>query len=194
MPAAQPYHAFGLNVLSEIAMPHWVAGRAPWDVTAQWGAVPPELTGAARLRDVCWVRGETCLLNLPHLGRLLVEAGSRLTAESAAGAAPAAMPTLIAGTGMAAVLYQRGHLCLHASAVAKDGRAILITGNSGAGKSTLATALLRAGYEFLSDDVCVLRARDDGSFEIVPSYPSLRLCDDSCEALAVPAHARQPDP
>lgn len=46
---------------------------------------------------------------------------------------------------------------LHASCVALDGRAVLITGTSGSGKSALALALLAYGATLVADDRTVLR-------------------------------------
>lgn len=175
-------------------MPQWTEGAAPWDVSIRWGTVPASLPDAVKMREVCWARPDACLLTLPHLGRLLVESGNRLTAALNPEGTPAEISTLIAGTGMAAALYQRGRLCLHASGVAKDGRAILITGYSGAGKSTLATALVQRGFDFISDDVCVVEALADGRFEVVQSYPSLRLRDDSYRQFESDGQLRAVDP
>jgi serine kinase of HPr protein (carbohydrate metabolism regulator) len=41
---------------------------------------------------------------------------------------------------------------LHASTVASDGRAVLITGPSGSGKSDLALRLIDRGFALVSDD------------------------------------------
>ena len=46
---------------------------------------------------------------------------------------------------------------LHASCVAKDGRAILIAGRSGTGKSDLALRLIDRGAQLVSDDYTVVR-------------------------------------
>ncbi len=49
---------------------------------------------------------------------------------------------------------------LHASAVAFDGRAVLILGASGSGKSTLALELIALGGTLVSDDRTVVRVRN----------------------------------
>lgn len=41
---------------------------------------------------------------------------------------------------------------VHASAVARDGRCVLLAGPSGSGKSTLAAFLVARGYQFVTDD------------------------------------------
>ncbi len=46
---------------------------------------------------------------------------------------------------------------LHASTVALDGRAVLISGPSGSGKSDLALRLLDRGFTLVSDDRTVVR-------------------------------------
>ena len=50
---------------------------------------------------------------------------------------------------------------LHASTVAKDGRAVLISGPSGSGKSDLALRLLDRGFTLVSDDQTLVR-KDNG--------------------------------
>jgi serine kinase of HPr protein (carbohydrate metabolism regulator) len=50
---------------------------------------------------------------------------------------------------------------VHASTVAMEGRAVLITGPSGSGKSDLTLRLLDRGFTLVSDDQTIVR-RDDG--------------------------------
>ena len=78
-------------------------------------------------------------------------------------------------------------LTLHAAALQRGGRALLLTGLSGAGKTTLSLALDRAGWSFGSDEI-VLLGRDQGlralplppcvkadSFPLIESwFPELR--------------------
>ena len=46
----------------------------------------------------------------------------------------------------------RDHLLLHAGAVARDGRAVLLPARPESGKSSLTTALLLHGFDYLSDE------------------------------------------
>ncbi len=183
------YRAYGLNILSEIEMPHWLPGEGPWDVRIQWGDVPFELPEATCIRNVFWGREDSCLLNDPEVGRMMIESGKTITLALAAEGAAGSLATLIASTGMAALAYQRGKMCLHASAVAKDDRAVLFMGLSGAGKSTLASAMIERGHALLSDDITVIRERANGSFEAIGSFPSIRLHRDSLETLSSVSHS-----
>ena len=50
---------------------------------------------------------------------------------------------------------------LHASTVALDGRAVMITGPSGSGKSDLALRMIDRGFTLVSDDQTIVRKEGD---------------------------------
>lgn len=60
---------------------------------------------------------------------------------------------------------------VHASTVASQGRAVLITGPSGAGKSDLTLRLLDRGFTLISDDRTVVRR--DGERLIASAPPTI---------------------
>jgi HprK-related kinase A len=66
-------------------------------------------------------------------------------------------------------LGQRRYLLLHASAVERDGAALLITGVSGAGKSTLAALLMGQGWRLMGDEFALL----DPATGLVHAFPRL---------------------
>jgi len=71
---------------------------------------------------------------------------------------PLAMGVLAAEMGMnlQMALGQRRYLLLHASAVERDGKALLMTGASGAGKSTLAALLMARGWRLMGDEFALV--------------------------------------
>ena len=66
------------------------------------------------------------------------------------------------------MLKRRGKFNVHAAAFARHGRALLLPGTTGAGKSTLTVCLLRAGFDFLGDDMAFL---EDSSRLRVLAFP-----------------------
>jgi hypothetical protein len=87
------------------------------------------------------------------------------------------------GTIMGIVLRVRGVVCLHASAVAVNRRAIVFVGNAGAGKSTTAMALGRLGYPIISDDIVPIY-EDAGVTYAQSGYPRMRLRQPSLPMLS----------
>lgn len=63
----------------------------------------------------------------------------------------------------------RRHLLLHASAVERDGRVLVMTGASGSGKSTLAALLGSRGWRFMGDEFVLI---DPASGDAIP-FPRL---------------------
>src|SRR5215210_2767906 len=61
---------------------------------------------------------------------------------------------------------------VHASAVASDGRAVLISGPSGSGKSDLALRLLDRGFTLVSDDQTIVRR--DGDRLVASAPPTIK--------------------
>ncbi len=86
--------------------------------------------------------------------------------------------TYLLGPVLGALLRIRGTACLHASAVAWQGRAIAFVGPPGAGKSTTAAMLTKEGCALLSDDVLALKEHR-GVLHVLPAYPFLCLWPES---------------
>jgi hypothetical protein len=79
-------------------------------------------------------------------------------------------------------LSKQGKLVFHASAVEIGDAAVAFMGESGRGKSTLAASFATSGSRFLTDDGLVVE-NVEGEWRILPSHPSIRLWEDSQQAL-----------
>jgi hypothetical protein len=90
--------------------------------------------------------------------------------------------TYLLGPVRGFVMLLRGIVCLHASAIAVDGKAIALLGPAGSGKSTTAAAFSERGYSILAEDVVTLDDRGD-HFLVRPGYPCIRLWPASVKAL-----------
>ena len=80
------------------------------------------------------------------------------------------------------VLGKQGKLVFHASAIETGSGALVFMGVSGRGKSTLAASFATHGFRFLTDDGLLLEEKK-GRYQVQPSHPSIRLWQDSQEAL-----------
>jgi len=86
-------------------------------------------------------------------------------------------------------LSRQGQPTFHASAVTVPGGAVAFLGKTGMGKSTLAASFALGESKFLTDDALLIEETNDGCL-VKPSHPSLRLWEDSKDALIDP-DARQ---
>lgn len=86
------------------------------------------------------------------------------------------------GPVLGVLLRYRGVVCLHGSAVARNGQAVVFVGPPGAGKSTTAAALAQRGYTLLGDDIAALEERA-GVVHVHPAYPGVSLWPNSVELL-----------
>ncbi|KQN25794.1 serine kinase [Sphingomonas sp. Leaf33] len=80
-------------------------------------------------------------------------------------------------------LGERRYLLLHASAVERNGRALLMTGLSGAGKSTLAALLATRGWRLMGDEFALV----DPATGLAHAFP--RLVSLKNESVGVMARA-----
>jgi hypothetical protein len=87
------------------------------------------------------------------------------------------------GPVMGFILRVRGTVCLHASAVAINRRAIVFIGEMGAGKSTTAMAMGRLGFPIMSDDIVPLYEHAGATYA-QPGYPRMRLRQPSLPMLS----------
>ena len=90
--------------------------------------------------------------------------------------------TYLLGPVMGFVMLLRGIVCLHASAIAIDNKAIALLGPAGSGKSTTAAAFSERGFSILAEDVVTLDDRGN-HFLVRPAYPCIRLWPASVKAL-----------
>jgi energy-coupling factor transporter ATP-binding protein EcfA2 len=187
-PDCHLYRLFGLTVASSVPLPVRTVIQSKKhvviDARIEIASVPSQLDGAKH-QGPCWsVTDRQFLLDLPDAGRFLAVDGDRILLSPAPGVPLDDVLVYVTGTMMAAIAYQRGAMLLHASAVVRNGRALLVCGRSGLGKSTLAAALCRAGCAFLSDDVSTIAQVDAGPI-VHSDGRTIRLYPDSIARLAL---------
>lgn len=176
------YSAYGLTISSCLSYPSLPEVGGSPDVEIRYGSVPSHLDHS-QSDGVCFEAAPNqLLLDVIEVGRYLITHGNQIVIDPADGIDLESLRLFLTGSAFGALLQQRNHLVLHASAIVVQGKAILFLGHSGAGKSTLAAAFQRRGYAVASDDVCAIRFDDQGAC-LLPGFPRLRLWGDACQKL-----------
>lgn len=135
---------------------------------------------------------DTYLLRFPDLADFQIpEDGMSVTCIPAPGVSDTVSQHLYLNQVRPLALSKLGKLVFHASAVELGEGAISFVAPSGRGKSTLAASFAVAGFHFLTDDGLMLEWTDDG-YLVLPSHPSVRLWEDSEEALIGAGTRRAP--
>ena len=189
------YRAFHLNVTSEIDLP----AVTPTDIiptlpeaTIRRGAVPERLEIGSDSGAWFQVAPYRILLTIENIARYLIADGCAITVDPFPDADPEMVRLFLLGSAMGALLYQRGLLPLHGSAIETPLGAMIFVGPQGIGKSTLAAHFQQRGYRILSDDVCALSIGVTGRLQALPAFPKLRLCPDALDGLGKSGAHLQP--
>jgi hypothetical protein len=145
------------------------------DVEVRLGKVIPDLPPRPPLGKVCFpVTAKEGYLFWDDAGAVVIREGREIVADPLPGVDKQSFGSYIQGPAVALLLYQRGLLVLHASAVAVGKQAIAFLGEVGCGKSTLAAALHVQRHSILADDVTAIDLRS-GLPQVLPGSPHLRL-------------------
>jgi hypothetical protein len=175
------YWGFGLNIESAIEFPELLPAEFELaDIQIQIGNVPQQLEGEGVVKKVnVSMTGTEYLHHIPNIASYYATNGKDICIEPKAEADEKSIRLFLLSNAIAAILHQRSMIPLHASAIYHNGGIVLFCGRSGAGKSTTATALQQKGHQVFSDDVCVLQNDANGVLVALPSYPMIKLWEDS---------------
>jgi hypothetical protein len=177
------YTAYGLNISSCIPCPELSPGSGPPDVTVRYGVVPKFLDSTRDKGPAYEANPDQVLFSIDGVAKFMVSQGKEILIERAATAEDSEVRLFLLGSAFGALLFQRGLLPLHGSAIEVHGRSVVILADCGLGKSTLAGVFHNRGYRILADDVCVVSMTEDGSPVILPGYPQLKLGMDAARKL-----------
>jgi hypothetical protein len=127
--------------------------------------------------------GKGYLLRFPELADFEISAdGTVVIAHPVSGIDEATIEHLYINQLVPLALSRQGRPAYHASVVTVPGGAVAFLGKTGMGKSTLAASFSLNEAAFLTDDALLVEESDSGC-RAMPSHASLRLWDDSAEAL-----------
>lgn len=129
------------------------------------------------------------MLVVPDVGVFLVRDGLEVEISLVDQAPSGLVNDLLLGQVMAVLLFQRGHLVLHAGTADLAGNAVAFTGNSGSGKSTLLASLAQRGHLILNDDVSPVRWGYEGTSQecpmVIPGVQRLKLDPEITQSLGI---------
>lgn len=177
------YRIFGMNIASEFVLPQLMGSEGEPDVYILEDKVPEKLSKAYEDNNFFQVSKKELLFCVKGVGKYLISNGNRIIVDSEKGCNEQSLYLYLLGSAMGALLYQRGILPVHGSAVVVNERSIILTGDSGAGKSSLTMAFRKSGYPFLTDDIAALTQDDDGLVYVQPAYPQQKLWKDCIETM-----------
>jgi hypothetical protein len=168
------YHAFGLEISSEIELPGMMeALGGEDDIRISRGEVEiaHQDEGPNYLVDQ-----EDIYLWWEDIGQIKVHEGGEITVDAED---EKNIIAFILGPVMSLMLHQKGFLVLHGSAVRVDGGAVAFLGYRGHGKSTTAINLYKYGYPLVADDILAIKFDEKGMPIAYPGYLHVRLSDES---------------
>jgi len=180
------YHHHGLRVFSDLELPEWAfcavaADSSPCDVRIRLADREPEPLA------------EDFPFPVPHVAVFTIRGTSEIVAVPEPGVSSHRVRLFLTGSAWGALMYRRGALLIHASAIGTSLGAVAFCARSGSGKSTLAALLSSEGYPLISDDLCCVRMSRGEQPMLYPSVPRLRLWHDAAEELGWAASVREDD-
>lgn len=175
------YRIFGINVASEFNLPQLMSTEGETEVLIQNGKVPDTIPDAVAKADFFQASKSELIFSVKNVGRYYIRQGKNIIIEPASGHSEQLLSLYLLGSAMGALLFQRGVVPVHGSAVVVKNKSIIITGGSGAGKSSLTLAFRKRGFPFLTDDIAALKRDEDGWVYVQPAYPQQKLWRDCIE-------------
>ena len=177
------YWAYGLTVASEMEFPElfpFPVQSVP-DVCLTVGPVPIVNSHPKGLHlNSLDITPDQYRLEVKEVARYHVSKGKMIIVDPDPLASADVIRLYCLSNAFAALLHQRKTIPLHAAALLKDDKLVMILGDSGSGKSTTMAALLQKGLSPFSDDVCV-PVFSEGVCKFYASYPMMKFWKSTLE-------------
>lgn len=179
------YQAFNMTIASQISLPELqpCPGLKIPDVQITIGQVTKDIGGTYGNNRYYQGEKDRLILHIKHVGNYDIKNGKEIVIEPVENGAIKELRLFLLGSAFGALLWQRGIIPMHGSAVQVREKCFIITGFQGAGKSTLAAAFAQNGYKILTDDIAAVVFDREGDPWVYPSYPQQKLGKDSLKSL-----------
>ncbi len=177
------YTAYGFGIRSTLPLPELaLAPDAPQDVAIEVGEIgrppgPRDATGR-----YAWASDDEVYFFWDSVGGFLLERGRKVTIDPLPDVEEDLVRLALLGPVLAMLLFQRGFLVMHASAVAVNGRAVAFIGHKGWGKSTTAATLHARGHALIADDLLAVDLSGEEGARVAPGFLQLKLWPEAAQA------------
>jgi hypothetical protein len=179
----------GFTIASDLALPRLWRTQSDADTWFRWrtGAAPPagrllrrdELRTRGGLLRVALLPGGIVRYQMEEVGLYVVRTeGRAIDFFPSPAADPMRVEHLLVNAVLPIYAGLRSEVCLHASAVAREGETTVFAGPSASGKSTKALEAIGRGGVLLGDDAAVIRRRGD-AWLVYPGARTIRLDEPS---------------
>jgi hypothetical protein len=177
------YFAYGLTLATEIDFPELFVVN-PTDkpeVNVCIGKVPSHLSRQTeeQLKNL-FITSTEYFLCVKDIAFYYAANGNQVIIEPFPDADKKSVRLFFLSNAMAAILYQRELIPLHASAIFSNKGIAMFLGDSGVGKSTTVATLQTRGHRIFSDDICV-PVKEDKIIKAFAAYPMMKLWKDTFE-------------
>lgn len=152
------------------------------DISITLGRTPKALRQPSVFSNVCTsIAPNEFLLYHKALGvRIYIENANKIIIDNSFETDVDKVSLFLLGTILAAAMYMRNIIPMHASAVNTPKGTVLVLGKSGAGKSTLAHGLHQRGYSAVTDDVAYINITENIPYTYA-GYNSFKLWQESLD-------------
>ncbi|AUD02946.1 phosphoenolpyruvate carboxykinase (ATP) [Spirosoma pollinicola] len=190
------YLAFGLTLETDIdftgVLPH---STAETDVCISEGSIQQKANRPTRIqrrgiRAKLGITASDIVLNWDGVGIFRVSDGKTIVYQNN-GADEGTIRLFLLSEVIGLVLYQRGLLLLHGSAVKFGDDAAVFLGIPGAGKSTTAAAFGKAGHTVLTDDLVAVQLIDGRPY-VIPAFGQYKIWKNTVDGLNVDESKLEP--
>lgn len=189
------FHAFGFTILSDIHLPELPQisiNNNDTGIFIEKSDLTPIWEELACENQFFFIKDDKIMFRIPNNAIYMIQKGKEIYYSPFENAQEDHIRLYLLGTCMGALLLQRNILPLHGSAIAIDGKAYAIVGDSGAGKSTLASAMLKKGYQLISDDVIPVTLNEKNTPMVTPAYPQQKLWLESLNQFGMKSNQYRP--
>lgn len=176
------YRVYGLNIESDIILDELIEldnnKENNMDATISLGEVSSEIKNRMKQTGYRCISKNNICIYVKDIAIYQIKDGNSIVVEPLKEKDINRIKSYLLGWCFGALFLQKNIIALHGATMVKDNKAFVIAGESGSGKSTLSSALIKKGYDFISDDVSVVDSCKN-EFIIHPAYPQQKLGKDA---------------